>query len=74
MSDRWRITIEAWPHSTGNGQDEDQKLAGERIQHYTVRGVSIDEALEAAKHIATGMRSNPMVWRAPITEIVKDPN
>lgn len=63
----WKVTIEAWPFSTF-----DQSLAGERSRNYVVRAVDIGDALKAAEHIATGIRSNPAVWRAPITSIIKE--
>ncbi len=71
MVDRWMVTIEAWPHSTGNGQEADQKLAGERSQNFAVRAIDISAALELAEAIAQGMRTNPMVWRAPIMAIIR---
>lgn len=70
--DLWKVTIEAWPHQTGEGRDEDQKAAGERSANYTVRAVDMGDALKAAEYIAMGVRANPRVWRAPITAIVKD--
>ena len=69
---RWIVTIEAWPHSSGNGQENDQKAAGERTSNYTVRAIDIAQALEFAEAIAMGMRHNTMVRRAPIVSIVKD--
>lgn len=71
MTDRWIITIEAWPHSTGNGHEADQKAAGERKTDFAVRALDMGAAFEAAEHIAMGMRVNPMIWRAPIVAIVK---
>lgn len=70
--DAWKITIEAWPHSTGRGQAIDQKDAGERSASYVVRAQDAKDALQFAEAIAMGIRSNPMVWRAPITAIVKE--
>lgn len=67
----WKITIEAWPHSTGKGADEDQKAAGDRVQVYYTRAESIHEAAGHAKLIVAGMESNPMVWQAVITGIVR---
>jgi hypothetical protein len=69
MADRYLVKIEAWPHSTGRGQKADQKDAGERVQTFVVRAVGMDEALANANYIAQGMRTNPMVWRAPVVEI-----
>jgi hypothetical protein len=69
---RWLVTIEAWPHSTGKGQDADQKAAGDRVQKFAVRAGDMEDALQAADYIAQGMRTNPMVWRAPITGIVQE--
>ena len=66
---QWKVTIEAWPHFTGNGRDADQAKAGDRVQTYRVDAESIAGALRCAQHIASGMRSNPMVWRAPIMAI-----
>jgi hypothetical protein len=68
---RWHIIIEAWPHSTGNGQTADQAAAGERVQSYYVDAEDIAAALKMATCIVNGMLSNPMVWHAPITSIVK---
>lgn len=72
MSERWMVTIEAWAHSTGNGEDNDQKLAGERSQNFVVNAVDISAALEFAEAISQGMRTNPMVWRAPIKAIIQE--
>jgi hypothetical protein len=74
MSDLWKVTIEAWPHSTGKGRDADQAAAGERSASYAVRAVDMGDAFKAAEYIAMGVRANPMVWRAPITSIIKDPH
>jgi len=43
------------------------------VSDETGRGLPSVSALllEAAEHIAMGIRINPMVWRAPITAIVK---
>lgn len=71
VSDRWHIVIEAWPHSTGNGKEADQALAGERIQYYYVDAEDIKAALKLGLCIAGGMKSNPAVWEAPITSIAK---
>lgn len=72
MTDRWLVTIEACPHSTGNGADADQKAAGLRYQNFAVRAEGMAAALEIAEAIAQGMRTNPMVWRAPIVAIVNE--
>lgn len=72
MTDRWMVTIEAWPHSTGNGADADQRAAGLRSQNFAVRAEGMAAALELAEAIAQGMRTNPMVWRAPIVAIVQE--
>jgi len=63
---RWQITIEAWPHSTGNGADADQALAGERAHYFYVDAEDIGEAMKMARCFAEGMERNPAVWRAPI--------
>lgn len=69
MADRWIITIEAWPHSTGNGADADQRAAGPRKNDFVVRAEGMKAAFEAAEFIAMGMRVNPAIWRAPIVSI-----
>lgn len=68
---RWRITIEAWPHSSGKGQTADQALAGERVQTYEIDAQTIAEALKLADCIARGICSNPAVWQAPIFGIIR---
>lgn len=68
----WKVTIEAWPHSSGRGNVIDQKEAGERVQSFAVRADNMEDALQAAEFIAQGMRTNPMVWRAPITAIIQE--
>lgn len=67
----WIVTIEAWPFSTSNGTEIDQKAAGQRSVNYAVRAMDAADALRIAEYIATGVRANPMVWRAPITSIIK---
>ena len=71
MGERWLVTIEAWPHSTGNGQDTDQKAAGPRKNDFVVKAEGMRSAFEAAEQIAMGMRVNPMIWRAPIVSIIQ---
>lgn len=63
---RWRIQIEAWPHSTGAGQRADQAVAGERTHFFYVDAYDITEAMKMARCFAEGMERNPAVWRAPI--------
>jgi hypothetical protein len=70
--DLWKVTIEAWPHSTGRGAQVDQHEAGERVASYPVRAVDMADAMRMAEAVAMGVRANPMVWRAPITAIVKE--
>lgn len=70
---RWRITIEVWPHSSGNGADVDQKDAGERTNYFYVNAYEIDNALEMARCFQTGILINPAVWKANIFGIHKWP-
>lgn len=65
----WEIHVEVWPHSSGNGRENDQKAAGDRKQTYTVRADSIDDALKLAKAFKAGLECGPMVWQAPIMSI-----
>lgn len=67
----WKITIEAWPHSTGNGCDRDQLAAGDRSKDYVVLAEGMADAFRLAEAIASGVRANPMVWQAPIVAIVQ---
>lgn len=71
---RWHIVIEAWPHSTGKGQDVDQAAAGERVQSYYVEANDVRAALRSATCIQNGMVSNPAVWEAPIIGITRVKN
>lgn len=63
---RGRITIQAWPHSTGRGADVDQKEAGEREHYFYVDADDIRAAMKMATCFQQGMERNPMVWHAPI--------
>lgn len=70
MSYQYKITIEAWPHSTGRGQAQDQKDAGPHTQEYTVGADSMRHACGIADQLARAVERNPMVWQAPIRSIV----
>lgn len=63
---RWRITIEAWPHSTGAGAEADQKAAGAREQYFYADADDFTEATKLARCFADGVKANPAVWMAPI--------
>lgn len=63
---RWRIHIEAWPHSTGAGADADQKAAGARTNYFYVDADDITDAMQMARCFAEGVKRNPAVWMAPI--------
>ena len=63
---RWRITIQVWPHSTGAGQEADQKAAGERVLYFYVNANDMGEAYKLARCFAQGVEANPAVWKAPI--------
>lgn len=66
---RWRIAIEARPHSTGNGNEADQKLAGDRIAYFYVDAGDISDAVKMARCFSQGMQHNPMVWEAVIVGV-----
>ena len=66
---RWKIIIEAWPHSSGKGQEADQAAAGEREQYFYCSAEDIQDAMRFADCFAEGMKSNPAVWVAKITGI-----
>lgn len=65
---RWKIAVEAWPHSTGNGDEADKKAAGadEGAHFFYVDAGDIDEAMRMARCFAEGIERNPAVWKAPI--------
>lgn len=67
----WLVTIQAWPHSTGNGQDADQAAAGEREKNYKIAADDARDAMRFAEAIATGVESNPAVWKAVIVGLSK---
>ena len=71
---RWKITIEAWPHSTGNGNEADQAAAGDRSSEYVVTAQDIKGAMVHAEDIQVGIKHNPAVWEAPIVGIVRIPD
>jgi hypothetical protein len=68
---RWRITIEAWPHSTGKGQENDQAAAGDRVRYFYTDADDMREAYKLAQAYSEGVQSHDMVWRAPITCITQ---
>lgn len=65
---RWRIAIETWPHSTGNGQENDRKAAGaeDGERYFYVDAEDVTDALKLAQAIAMGIEAHPAVWKAPI--------
>lgn len=67
--DRWRATIQVWPHSSGKGGEADQKAAGERVQTIEFTASGIDDAIAKVKLYQRGVEANPMVWQAPIYKI-----
>lgn len=66
---RWRIAIEVWPHSSGKGQEADQKTAGDRELYFYADAEDIDAAIRCARCFAEGIRANPAVWMAPIVGV-----
>lgn len=69
---RWKITIEAWPHSTGNGNEVDQAAAGDRKREFIVYADGAKAAFALAEAISMGVQSHPMVWQAPIKGVVEE--
>ena len=71
---RWKIAIEAWPHSTGNGNEADKKAAGadEGAHYFYVDADDIHEAMKMARCLAKGIERNPAVWKAPIFGVYVD--
>jgi hypothetical protein len=67
----WTVIIQVMPHSSGNGQENDQKMVGQPTQRFTVDAVKISDAFELAKAIEYGIRSNPMVWETVIAGIIR---
>lgn len=71
---RWKITVEAWPFSTGQGNVVDQKNAGPRSADYYVEARDATDALRLAQAIQQGVKASPHVWEAPITALVQLPH
>lgn len=69
---RWVATIEAWPYCSGNGGEADQKRAGERVQTFYFNADDFDQAAEKARLIAIGMKTNPAIYKTPITGVRQD--
>jgi hypothetical protein len=67
----WHAEIHVWPYSTGNGRENDQKAAGERVQKITVHADDIASALKMVQLFANGIETGPMVWQAPIVSIAR---
>ncbi len=65
----WKIRIDVWPHSTGQGASVDQGACGPRTQIFNVIAGDIREAIGVAQMIVKGIKTNPRVWEAPIFEV-----
>lgn len=70
---RWKITVEAWPHSMGITREEAQEKAGPRSRTFEADAEDMTAALKVAKAFAAGIASHPLVWQAPIMAIVRIP-
>lgn len=70
----WKITVEVWPHSTGEGAEIDQAACGPRTQCRDVKADDIGEAIEKAILFAAGVCTNPRVWQAPIRTVSHIPH
>jgi hypothetical protein len=67
----WTVIIQVMAHSSGNGQDNDQKSVGGTVQKFTVDAVKFSDTFELAKAIEQGIQSNPMVWETEIIGIIR---
>lgn len=65
----WEIKIEVWPHSSGNGATKDQEACGDRERTFKTYAENAAEAMKHADLIVTGIKTNPMVWKAPIISL-----
>jgi hypothetical protein len=62
----WLVTIWCAPYSGGN-----EEQIGGGLQKYTVNAVGIDDAMNLANAIKTGIVSNPKVWLAEIVGVIQ---
>jgi hypothetical protein len=65
---QWRATIAIFPHSTGSGQEADRKAAGaeEGERYFYYEAQEFRDAVKMAECFASGIKSHPAVWDAPI--------
>lgn len=67
----WELVVEAWPFSTGAGQEQDQQSCGPRSVPCHVRCDSVHEAVKYADIVSQTLKRNPAIWKAPITSVRK---
>ena len=67
----YRLRIEAWPYSTGAGQQADQAAAGPRERMFDLAAEDFDAAYRQAKLIQEGIQSHDRVWQAPIIDLTR---
>ncbi len=66
----WKATVRVWPFSTGDGEQSDRDAVGgkEHVAIY-VEGDDIKRALHEAELYASGVRSNPRVWKCDVVAL-----
>ena len=65
----YKINIDVWPHSTGEGGEKDRAACGPATQGYNIHANDFSHAVEQAKLLAKGIEANPRVWQAPIASV-----
>lgn len=65
----WRGEVHVWPHSTGRGKSVDEEAVGGRVRTIEVKAETIEQALNLVQLYREGIRTNPMVWQAPIFKV-----
>lgn len=69
----WKIVIEAWPFSTGQGAAKDQAEVSPRVREWLIEADDYRSASLAAEHIQLGVASHDKVWQAKIRAVAQWP-
>lgn len=70
MHGEYKVVIEAWPFSSGNGSAIDNAGVAPAKREFVVEADSFDQAYQSAKLIQQGIISHDKVWMAPIVSVV----
>lgn len=69
MNGGWKVSMNVWPHSTGDGQEKDRAKVTPLTRDFDIRATDFNDAVNQAKLLQRGVASAEWVWQAPITSL-----